>query len=347
MKKIAEAALELLRSKTSFSLAVVLESSGSTPREAGSAMLIRPDRSIVGTVGGGVLEASVIRTALKTIAEKKAAVIELVLEEKGAAAIGAACGGTARVLVDCIDAADPGHTVFFEQLFIAAGSNQRAHLAALIPASGNLGLRNVCLILPDGSTAGAEVFGADILALLQSSRGYDVFTKLENFAAYLFPVGSDGTVYIFGAGHCGEKLAHIAHTVGFQTVVIDDREEFANRGRFPDADEILVPESLARPFDERGFGGDSYIVIVTRGHVFDEVVLRKALKTDAGYIGMIGSRNKRETIYRHLLADGYTADDIARVHSPIGLNIGAESPEEIAVSITAELIQARAENKHR
>jgi xanthine dehydrogenase accessory factor len=150
--------------------------------------------------------------------------------------------------------------------------------------------------------------------------------------------------HIFGEAS-GEKLAHIAHTVGFVTVVIDDRSEFANRDRIPDADELIGPESIEKPFDTTQFGADSYIVIVTRGHMHDEVVLRRALKTNAGYIGMIGSKKKRETIYSHLLRDGYTQDDIDRVCSPIGIAIGAETPEEIAVSITAELIKVRAEKR--
>ena len=345
MKNIAEAATQMLRDGTSFALAIVLESSGSTPREAGSAMLVRPDKSIVGTVGGGVLEANTVNAAVKAITEKKAAIVEYVLEEKGAAAIGAACGGTARVLIDCIDAHDPGNAVFFDRLLRAAGADERSHIAALIPASGALAQRNVCLILPDGSTVGAEVFGPDITAHLQAARGYDIFTRLENYTAHLFPVGSDGSVVIFGAGHCGEKLARVAHTVGFETIIIDDREEFANRTRFPDADEILVPDKLDAPFDTLVVGPDSYIVIVTRGHMHDELVLRRALKTSAGYIGMIGSKKKRETIYSHLLRDGFTPEDIERVYSPIGLDIGAETPEEIAISITAELIRVRADKK--
>jgi xanthine dehydrogenase accessory factor len=147
------------------------------------------------------------------------------------------------------------------------------------------------------------------------------------------------------AGHCGEKLVHMLHIVGFNTVIIDDREEFANALRFPDADEILVPDEMDRPFDEILFNRECYIVIVTRGHLHDETVLRAPLRTDAFYIGMIGSRKKRETIYDHLRADGYTEADIARVYSPIGLPIGAETPEEIAVSITAEMIRVRAEKK--
>jgi xanthine dehydrogenase accessory factor len=345
MKKIAEAALAALRSGVSFAQAVVLESSGSTPREAGSAMLILPDKTIAGTIGGGVLEASTVRTAMKVIADRKASVVEFVLEEKGAAAIGAVCGGRAKVLVDFIDAGDGNNLTYFEQLLNAAHSNERSHIAALLPDSGALAQRNVCLILPDGALVGAEVFGSDIHTYLKTGQGYDIFTKLEKYAAYLFPVGSDGTVYIFGAGHCGEKLAHIVHTVGFETVVIDDRAEFANKSRIPEADGLLVPKKLDEPFDSISFGPDSYIVIVTRGHMHDEVVLRRALRTKAGYIGMIGSRKKRETIYKHLLDEGFTQADIDRVYSPIGIDIKAETPEEIAVSITAELIRVRAEKK--
>lgn len=345
MKQIAEAAIQMLKSGLAFAQAIVLESSGSTPREAGSSMLIRPDKSIVGTVGGGVLEANTVNAALKVMTEKKAAVTLYVLENEGAAAIGAVCGGRARVLIDYISADDPGNLVFFEQLLSASASNQRSHIAALISDTETLLQRNTCLILPDGMIVGAEVFGPEIQTHLQKGKGYDIFTRLENHSAHLFPVGSDGTVYIFGAGHCGEKLAHIVYTVGFRTVVIDDRSEYANATRIPEADEFLVPKKLEEPFDTIAFGPDSYIVIVTRGHMHDEVVLRRALKTSAGYIGMIGSKNKRETIYRHLLDEGFTQADIDRVYSPIGISIGADTPEEIAVSITAELIRVRAEKK--
>lgn len=345
MKKNAEAALGMLQSGESFAHAVILESSGSTPREAGASMLIRSDGSIVGTVGGGVLEAHIQKAAKNVIADRQSAVVEYVLDQTGAAAIGAVCGGRAKILIDYISADNPDNLAFFEQLFKATGSNQRSYMAALIHDSGTLSHRNVCLIVPNGTVVGAEALGGDVQAHLQAGSGYDVFTKLEKYAAYLFPIGSDGTVYIFGAGHCGEKLAHIVHTVGFETVVIDDRSEFANAVRVPEADKIIVPEKLDAAFDALEFDPDSYIVIVTRGHVHDELVLRRALKTSAGYIGMIGSRKKRETIYQNLLEDGYTQEDIQKVHSPIGIDISADTPEEIAISITAELIKTRAKKK--
>jgi xanthine dehydrogenase accessory factor len=155
------------------------------------------------------------------------------------------------------------------------------------------------------------------------------------------PLSNYGTVYIFGAGHVSQKLAALTGIVGFRTVVLDDREEFANRSRFPSADEIIVLKDNQTAFDEFTLDEESYIVIVTRGHLHDKTILKQALNTGAIYIGMIGSKRKREEVYHALEAEGVSQTRLDAVHSPIGLQIGAESPEEIAVSITAELIQMR------
>ena len=345
MKKIAEAALTELNNGNDLALAVILNSSGSTPREAGASMLIRADGSIVGTVGGGVMEAHILRSAKSVIKDGVSAMTEYVLEQNDAASIGAVCGGRATILIDYFSAAESGNTVFFERLLKAAISDERSYIAAVIPQSGKPASRNCCLI-SDGQLLGADCFDKAVTAYLGDAECCRTsFSKQNGYDIYLFPIGTDGIVYIFGAGHCGEKLAHIMHTVGFVTVVIDDRSEFANKERIPDADELIVPDSIEKPFDTIKFGSDSYIVIVTRGHMHDELVLRRALKTNTGYIGMIGSRKKRETIYNHLLDGGFTQADIATVYSPIGIDIGAETPEEIAISIAAEIIKVRAEKR--
>ena len=345
MKKIAEAALAQLNAGKRLALAIILKSSGSTPREAGSSMLIREDGSIVGTVGGGVMEAHIQKAAKRVIQSGVSDMTEYVLEQDDAASIGAVCGGRATILIDFFDGSDPQSLVYFEELLKATGSDERAYIAAVIPHSGMLASRSTCLV-SGGALFGAVGLDAAVISYLEDADCCrTALTKLDTSHVYLFPVGTDGIVYIFGAGHCGEKLAHILHTVGFVTVVIDDRSEFANKDRIPDADEFLVPKSLEQPFDTIEFGTDSYIVIVTRGHMHDEVVLKRALRTNSGYIGMIGSKKKRETIYSHLLVDGYTQDDISRVYSPIGIAIGAETPEEIAVSIAAEIIKTRADKR--
>ena len=137
--------------------------------------------------------------------------------------------------------------------------------------------------------------------------------------------------------------AHLAALVGFRVVVIDDRLEYANKERFPEAEKTLVIKNFTRAFDGLEIDADSYIVIVTRGHQYDRAVLEQSLRTSAGYIGMISSRRKREAIYEYLTAQGFTKERLAQVHSPIGIDIGGETPEEIAVSIVAELIKVRSQ----
>ena len=165
--------------------------------------------------------------------------------------------------------------------------------------------------------------------------------EAENQRFFIEPTFVPGTVFLFGAGHVSQQVAEVAALVKFRTVVLDDREEFANPQRFPKADQIIVLLSFEQAFAGLEIDSDSYVVIVTRGHLHDKTVLEQALRTKAGYIGMIGSRRKRDMLYQTLLSEGFTQEDIDRVHCPIGLNIGGETPEEIAVSIVAELIKAR------
>jgi xanthine dehydrogenase accessory factor len=159
----------------------------------------------------------------------------------------------------------------------------------------------------------------------------------------LEPIFSEPAVYIFGGGHVSEQLASLAKKVHFKVVVIDDREMFANRERFPEADEVIVSE-FERCFDQLNIDDSSYIVIVTRGHLYDGFVLEQALKSNARYIGMIGSKKKIRTLYQNLMQKGMTKETLDRVYAPIGIDINSETPEEIAVSIVAELIKVRGES---
>jgi xanthine dehydrogenase accessory factor len=158
---------------------------------------------------------------------------------------------------------------------------------------------------------------------------------------FVEPVMSEPVLYVFGGGHVSRQIVPLASLVGFQVVVIDDRADFVHAEHFPGAREIcqLPFEGVMTRLPVHEL---SYLVIVTRGHVHDKNVLAQALKTTAGYIGMIGSRRKRNIVYKKLIGEGFTQKDLSRVHSPIGLNIGAETPEEIAVSIVAQLIKVRA-----
>ncbi len=158
----------------------------------------------------------------------------------------------------------------------------------------------------------------------------------------LEPIFSEPTVYLFGAGHVSQQIAPLAKRVQFKVVVIDDREIFANRERFPEADEIVVSE-FETSFHQLHIDDSSYIVIVTRGHLYDGFVLEQAVKTNARYIGMIGSKKKIHILYQNLMKKGVSKKTLERVCAPIGLDINSETPEEIAVSIVAQLIQVRGE----
>ena len=177
---------------------------------------------------------------------------------------------------------------------------------------------------------------------LNSEKGINTVKKLldEEFSKENF-------VYIFGGGHVSLDLADLLYKIGFKCIVIDDREEFANKDRFPNAYKILV-EDYDKIFEKINITKYDYIVILTRGHIYDYIVEKNALKTDAIYIGMIGSKNKIKNLHDKLKSEeGYNDETISRVNAPIGLQIGAETTEEIAVSIAAELILKRATIENR
>jgi xanthine dehydrogenase accessory factor len=164
---------------------------------------------------------------------------------------------------------------------------------------------------------------------------------LEVFVEPVLPVS---TLYIFGAGHVAWSLYKVARMAGFDVVVTDDRESYANRERFPDARDIYADE-YEQVMSQLAPNDSSYIVIVTRGHRDDMRVLRWAAETPARYVGMIGSQRKTIAIYKELEKDGIAAEKLARVYAPVGIDIGAITPEEIAISIVAELIALRRGSK--
>lgn len=149
--------------------------------------------------------------------------------------------------------------------------------------------------------------------------------------------------YIFGGGHVAYALEPVLRHVDFRTVVIDDREEYANPERYPYADRTIVVDNFDNAFEEIETDEDSYIIIVTRGHRGDLQVLREALKQEYAYLGMIGSKRKNKLLYEQLMEEGVAEEKLSEVHAPIGLKIGSETPEEIAISIVAEIIQVRSQ----
>ncbi len=333
----------LLTAGKGFVLATILARFGSAPRVAGTRMLVHEDGSSSGTIGGGLLEAQIQQLAKEVLEHKRTLVRDYHLSTDDASRMGMICGGQVQVLIQFVDPGEPSHLEFFKEISAALERGQWAWLVTRIPAESEGGVfPPQALLRVDGRSTGTIDAGRlrDIVGRADGGRA--ALVNLEDATYLVEPLAREGTVFIFGAGHISQKLAPLTKLVGFRTVVLDDREEFANRQRFANADQVIVLHSFAGAIQDLDVDEDSYVVLVTRGHAHDKVLLGEALKTRAGYIGMIGSRRKSDAIYQDLRQEGFHPDDFQRVHSPIGLSIGAESPEEIAVSIVAELSQGRA-----
>jgi xanthine dehydrogenase accessory factor len=329
-------------------LATIISQQGSTPRALGAKMVIAADGSFSGTVGGGLMEASLLEQAPRLMAEDRAAIFAIDMSSEELAGADMICGGRVEVLMEAVAAA-PETAALFDAAWEAVQGREKGLLITALDSEGpeHLSVRRGLLLEPD-RWIGALPFSPEWIELLQGrikqARQPELFER-DGRRLWLEPLTPPGVLFLMGAGHISRAVAQKAVGLGFRLVVMDDRPDYARSDRFPDEAEVRVVPGFERCFENTSMPEDSFIVIVTRGHLFDRAVLGQALRTPAGYIGMIGSRRKRDAIYEALSAEGFSKQDLARVHCPIGLDIGAETPDEIAVSILAELIQDRAQTK--
>lgn len=327
METIFEDARSALSAGEKAVLAVILDSSGSTPRGEGAKMLVRENGGLSGTIGGGPMEFAAAKAAAE-LAGGQARIMEFDMQGRGAKAE-AVCGGSASVCLYPLGAAD---LPVFEKICRCA---QKRESAVFGLWSEDGAYRLFCLAGGEATGSGMD---AEICArCADACRGAAVHD--DERLAYVETLAVTPRVLLMGGGHVALATAQVAAIAGFEICVMDDREEFANPGRFPMAQCIVCERYDELPVEE--ISSDDYIVVVTRGHKNDREALEWALKTNACYIGMIGSRAKRDKIYDALRAEGVSQERIDFVHSPIGLPIGGRTPGDIAVSITAELISER------
>lgn len=341
---LAQVAHESLGRGEPVVFAKIISQQGSSPRSAGTQMAVTADGQAHGTIGGGLLEARVVARATELLNGAGACFEHFDLGHADVAGMDMICGGGVDVLYDPL-APTPDHAALFALWRHMSAEDEEGAFVTVIRRSGP-GIDRIehALVQTDGRVVGTLPLTPDALAdLTAAGRSARAMTTLhlEDFFILLEPIRKPNRVYIFGAGHVAQPTAHLADLVGFEVVVVDDRETFANRSRFPDARDVRVLEDFTRALDGLPVDRKTFIVIVTRGHLHDKVVLAEALKTEAGYIGMIGSRRKRDHIFKRLCKEGLDPNDLNRVHSPIGLDVGAETPAEIAVSIVAEMIAVR------
>jgi len=250
----------------------------------------------------------------------------------------------------------------YDEIVRLRKSGQKCALATIVQVNGSIPSYESAklLVREDGSMAGtigggcveAEVWNA-AREVIETEQPKHLTFSLGQDAAYdnglicggqlnvfVEPITPQPRAFIFGAGHISKSLSKVANLAGFATVVIDDRETFANRDRFPEAEEVFSGEYEAI-FPTLTVNHSSYLIIVTRGHRDDMRVLRWAIGTPARYIAMIGSKRKTLGVMKELMKEGIPREDFDRLHAPMGLDIGAISPEEIAVSVVAEMIALR------
>lgn len=300
-------------------------------------MLVLPDGSIRGSVGGGAVEGACMAMAGKILeGEESHRYLSFDMTATKAADAGMVCGGAVRVLLQRVT---PDQLQFFQRLDRMRSQGDRPVLVTVMSGeespildvwSAREGLDG--MNLPDAL--------AEELIRKAAKARQSFSLEGDDLRVFAEPVINPSVLHLVGAGHVALATAKVAAFAGFEVVVMDDRAEFASEERYPEAREVRVLQSFDGCLSE--LGTDDFVVIVTRGHLHDRDVLAQALRTQAGYIGMIGSRSKRDAVYRSLLESGYTEQDLARVHCPIGLPIGADTPEEIAVSIVGEMISVRA-----
>ncbi|MBE6996015.1 MAG: XdhC family protein [Ruminococcaceae bacterium] len=308
-------------------LVSVVEAVGSTPRGAGALLAVFPDGRLAGSIGGGNVEYEAARMARELLASGRERQAHFRFVHGDAASLGMVCGGDVTLHFQYLPPTEETAAVF-RTAARRAGGNENLWLVRRLE-----GGQVTALDLADGAGF-CLADGAPDPELLQSRTVYrDGWLSI--------PIARAGRLCVFGGGHVSQALVRAAAAVGFRSVVFDDRVEFAAPERFPQAEAVLCGR-----FDEVAkhltLTADDYVVVMTRGHQADYEVLTQVLRSGAKYIGCIGSKKKLELCRARLLEAGFTAEEYDRLHAPIGLAIGAETPAEIAVSVTAELIAVRA-----
>ena len=324
MKAFFEALLDALSRGENAVLCSVLSASGSTPRGAGAKMAVFADGHVLGTVGGGAVERAAMEQAMRVHQGEAGDMRSFCFAPNQLADLGMICGGNV--------------TVSF-RLLSPGSEADRAALQAICGAIGRQENTWLVFRLQGGAVTDISVCRRHDAPLPQLLQSTPVCLPEEGW--YAEPLVRAGTVYIVGGGHVGRALAGLLPDVGFRVAVYDEREKLAHPENYPKADRILYG-----PFAEFtkhvAVSADDFIVIMTPGHLADRAVLLQALATPACYIGCIGSRRKVEKTNEALREAGVSQAELARIHAPIGLEIFAETPAEIAVSIAAELIRERA-----
>jgi xanthine dehydrogenase accessory factor len=342
MHELYAAIIKKISAGEPLSLVTIVETKDSSPQVAGASALFTPKGLLFGTVGGGQLEASVQAKSLECLQKKESTLFEFLMYGEGETDEESICGGEVLVL---IDGCPEKHKHTFDSL---AESIQRRQPGVLVTSIRVIDQDSVSIsrewvernkiLHPKAGAAQIprrdeikKSFRSEIPQLLKS----------EERMLFLEPIFSRYQLLIAGAGHVGQAVAHLGNLLNFEVTVIDDREEYADKERVPEADNIIVSD-ISRAIRDFSITDETFIVIVTRGHAHDAQALRECVRSEAAYIGMIGSDRKIKIMRKNFIDKGWASEDqFDKVYAPIGIDIQSKTVQEIAVSIAAQLVRVR------
>lgn len=331
MRTMFQAISDHLSRQEELVLVTVIASSGATPRGAGARMLVGKSGRICGTIGGGAVEHRATQVAATVLQERNSVTRDFCLNKNDVQNLGMICGGAVDVFFHYLPAGDPAAIALAQQAEQEFAAGRDLWFLTDL-RTDEIGLY----------TRENGFFGLQAPSLLpypkQPTRLDDLFVEQINFR---------GKVYVFGGGHVAQELVPVLTHVGFRCVLVEDRAEFATRELFPDAEAILLAD-MYHLSDYLTITEEDYVCVMTRGHAHDTVVQAQILRCHPCYCGVIGSIHKAAGVRRVLKEEhGLTEDELDQITTPIGLDIKADTPAEIAISICAQMILHRAERNSR
>ena len=341
----------LLRDGEPSVLVTVVSRTGSAPRDAGTRAL-QTRNGFEGTVGGGLLEARAMEAARGSLASAASARVSVDMTGFSPNS-DMICGGSMEVLCEVLSPSQADLFAFAAQVLRQGGRGlwlvELRNDGVSLHGETENPVRHLYVdALPDAAQpesalpAGVGIGLEGVQPLLDARKNKPGLVEHEGHVFYVEPLAAPPVLLLCGGGHVSLEVARLAHACDFVVDVVDDRAEFSNAGRFPMARNCLVLPGYENLVQSCGIGRRHFVAIITRGHSFDREVLAQALTSHAQYVGMIGSKTKREQVYAALRKQGVPDAELAAVCCPIGLTIEAETPQQIAVSSVAELLAARA-----
>lgn len=326
----------LLQNKA-IALATVIETWGSSPRAAGAKMALTPENEISGSVSGGCVEGAVYETGVEVLQTGQPQLLHFGVADETAWEVGLACGGSIDVFVKRLEAE------FYQAVRAAVVAEKPFGVATIVRGPSDRVGREI-LIVEGGPTVGTLGAEGDTtiqprvqLALAEGKSKRETIESVEVFIEISLP---SPTLVVVGGAHVSIALTTLAKALGYRTIVVDPRKAFGTEARFPHVDQ-LIQEWPDEALQQIGLTRSTAVAMLTHDPKLDDPALKVALPSAAFYVGALGSQKTQAKRRERLLAEGMTAAQLARLHGPIGLDLGGRTPEEVALAIMAEIVAAR------